>query len=478
MSSLKSILLFFLTIFFFKISAQELPKNTTWEGKLMGIRLVLKVSQDSLTRQQKATYDSPDQGGFDLAVSELKISEDSLEAYSAVIGGGFSGKFNSDKSAIEGAWTQRGNRIPLILTRVKNIEPQVLIRPQMPKAPFPYKEEKLIYFNTDKSIKFGATLTLPLSNKSVPVAILITGSGQEDRDESLFGHKLFWVIADHLSRNGIAVLRVDDRGIGETTGDVYSATSADFAKDVLAGIDYLKTRKELNHEKIGLIGHSEGGMIAPLVANQSSDVAFIVSLAGLGIKGSELLKKQLEDSYINQGFDKESISNLNQLTDILIQLNEDHSNIDEIKKAFPAAFEKWRSAQSDDLLLKSQLKGEGSDKNIAALASRMFMPWMRYFIKYDPSTTLTKLKMPVLAMNGEKDVQVSAPENLAGFQKYLTQAGNKDFKIVSFPGLNHMFQTADTGSPAEYVTIEETIAPEALKVMTDWIKERVSNRQR
>ena len=473
MTSLKSILLFFLTIFFFKISAQELPKNTTWEGKLIGIRLVLKVSQDSLTRQQKATYDSPDQGGFDLAVSELIITKDSLKAFSAVIGGGFSGKFNANRSAIEGAWSQAGRSMPLVLKQTEQVKP--LIRPQMPKAPFPYKEEKLIYFNSDKSIKFGATLTLPASNKPLAVAILITGSGQEDRDESLFGHKLFWVIADHLSRNGIAVLRVDDRGIGETTGDVYSATSADFAKDVLAGISYLKTRKEIDPKQIGLIGHSEGGIIAPLVANQSSDVAFIVSLAGVGIKGSELLKKQLEDSYINQGFDKESVSNLNQLTDILIQLNEDHSNTDEIKKAFPGAFEKWRSAQSDDLLLKSKLKGEGSDKNIAALASRMFMPWMRYFIKYDPSTTITKLKTPVLAMNGEKDVQVSASENLAGFKKYLTLAGNKDFKIVSFPGLNHMFQTANTGSPSEYVMIEETIAPAALKVMTDWIKEHVTN---
>jgi uncharacterized protein len=471
MSSLKNILLFFLTIFFFKISAQELPKNTTWEGKLAGIRLVLKLSQDSLTRQQKAAYDSPDQGGFDLAVSELKISRDSLKAYSAVIGGGFSGKFNADRSAIEGAWAQGGRSMPLTLKQTEQVKP--LSRPQTPKAPFPYKEEKLIYFNTDKSIKFGATLTLPASNKPLAVAILITGSGQEDRDESLFGHKLFWVIADHLSRNGIAVLRVDDRGIGETSGDVYSATSADFAKDVLAGIDYLKTRKELDPKRIGLIGHSEGGMIAPLVANQSTDVAFIVSLAGVGIKGSELLKKQLEDSYIAQGFDGGSVSKLNQLTDILIQLNADHSNVEEIKKAFPTAFENWRSVQSDDLLLKTKLKGEGSDKNIAALASRMFMPWMRYFMQYDPSTTLTKLNMPVLAMNGEKDVQVSATENLAGFQKHLTQAGNKDFKTVSFPGLNHMFQTASTGSPAEYVTIEETIAPEVLKVMTDWIKERV-----
>ncbi len=473
MSSLKNILLFFLTVFFFKISAQELPKNTRWEGKLGGIRLILKISLDSLTKPQKAAFDSPDQGGFDLPVSKLKISEDSLEAYSAVIGGGFSGKFSADKSAIEGAWTQRGNRIALILKRVKNIEPQALIRPQMPKAPFPYKEEKLIYFNTNKSIKFGATLTLPASNKPVPVAILITGSGQEDRDESLFGHKLFWVIADHLSRNGIGVLRVDDRGIGETTGDVYSATSADFAKDVLAGISYLKTRTEINPKQIGLIGHSEGGIIAPLAANQSSDVAFIISLAGVGIKGSELLRKQLQDSYIGQGLDKESVSNLNQLTDVLIQLNEDYSDVEEIKKAFPDAFEKWRSTQSDDLLLKAKLKGEGSDKNIAALASRMFMPWMRYFIKYDPSTTLTKLKIPVLVMNGEKDVQVSASENLAGFKKYLTLAGNKDFKIVSFPRLNHMFQTASTGRADEYVKIEETIAPEALKVMTDWIKERM-----
>src|SRR5690606_22641537 len=172
-------------------------------------------------------------------------------AFSSQIGGGFSGAFNADKTEIIGEWKQGGGTLPLVLKKVDQLTE--LKRPQTPKAPFPYLEEKVIYYNSDKSIQYGATLTLPDTNKNVPAVILITGSGQQDRDETLFGHKPFWVIADHLSRNGIAVLRVDDRGVGETTGDIKNATSADFANDVLVGIEYLKSRKEVNGKRIGLI---------------------------------------------------------------------------------------------------------------------------------------------------------------------------------------------------------------------------------
>src|SRR5690606_38157869 len=236
-------------------------------------------------------------------------------AFSSQIGGGFSGAFNADKTEIIGEWKQGGGTLPLILKRVENeVE---LKRPQTPKAPFPYLEEKVIYYNSDKSIQYGATLTLPDTNKNVPAVILITGSGQQDRDETLFGHKPFWVIADYLSRNGIAVLRVDDRGVGETTGEVMNATSLDFAADVLVGIEYLKTHKGIDVKKIGLIGHSEGGVIAPLAAVQSKDVAFIVSLAGLGITGKELVRKQLSDSYKRMGLGVEEIVSLDSLTNVI-----------------------------------------------------------------------------------------------------------------------------------------------------------------
>lgn len=454
--------------FTIKLSAQNLPVKTTWEGTLTGVRLILKLDNDSLTHQASGAYDSPDQGALDLKVSSLKITNDSLSAYSTVIGGGFSGAFNKDKSEINGIWKQRGQEFPFIFKRT--LDKIEHLRPQTPKAPFPYGEQKLIYFNQDKSIQYGATLTLPKSDKPIPVVILITGSGQEDRDETLFGHKPFWIIADHLSRNGIAVLRVDDRGIGETTGDVMSATSADFAKDVLVGIDFLKTRKEIDVHQIGLVGHSEGGMIAPLVAVQSKDVAFIVSLAGVGVRGMDITNKQMNDAYVKIGFNQEEIGRMQELTDRMVRLGDEYPDKAELKKAFGKSFTAWRAKQSPEFLKKAGLAGGDSDININVMAERFYLPWTRYFMKYDPATTVGKLKVPFLAMNGGKDVQVSAKENLAGFQRLLTKAGNKDFKIVLLPDLNHLFQTAKTGAVSEYMTIEETFSPEALKVMTDWIK--------
>ncbi|WP_082461653.1 alpha/beta hydrolase family protein [Pedobacter sp. PACM 27299] len=451
----------------FNSSAQNLPPNTTWEGKLIGMRFVLKLSEDSLSKQPTAVFDSPDQGAFGIKVSKLTISSDSLTAYTALLKGGFKGKFNADQSEVSGKWTQSGRAFDLSLKRVAN--QTLLKRPQTPKAPFPYSEEKVIYFNKDKTIQYGATLTLPPSVKNPPVVILITGSGQQDRDESLFGHKPFWVIADHLSRNGIAVLRVDDRGVGETTGNVYEATSADFAKDVLVGVAYLKSRKELGLGKIGLIGHSEGGIIAPLAASQSKDIAFIVSLAGVAVKGADLMKKQSSEMYRLTGLNKVELEAANSYTKMLIEVASLDIGEEERKTLFKKSMTDWLKQQPDSLLVKLGFKGPNADDHIRKSAELYFSPWMRYFLKYDPAPVLTKIQIPFLALNGEKDIQVSAKENLAGFDQLLKKAGNKNVKVVLLPNLNHLFQHAKTGGADEYGVIEETIAPEVLEIMNNWI---------
>lgn len=450
-----------------QLSAQDLPTKTIWEGKLGDIRLILRISKDSVTKQNIALFDSPDQGAMGLKVSELKITKDSLSAFLAQIGGGFSGAFNADRTELSGVWKQGGS-IPLILKRVeKEVE---VNRPQMPKAPFPYLEEKVVYYNQDKSIQYGATLTIPDTNKQVPVVILISGSGQQDRDETLFGHKPFWVIADYLTRNGIAVLRVDDRGVGETTGEVMTATSLDFAGDVLVSMEYLKAHKGINQKKIGLIGHSEGGIIAPLAALQSKDVAFIISLAGLGIKGMELMQMQLKNSYAELKLNEEESDRFDNLIKMLINLSIQYPDNEELKPIFGKKMKEWLENQHESFLVKLGYTGPNANSNIDQLAGRFFLPWMRYLLKYDPATTLGKIKIPVLALNGEKDIQVSAQENIAGFNKLLTQAGNKNFKTIIFPNLNHLFQHAKTGQVSEYPTIEETISPEVLSVMSKWIK--------
>ncbi|MGF7079778.1 alpha/beta hydrolase family protein [Mucilaginibacter sp. UYCu711] len=450
-----------------KLSAQNLPAKTTWEGTLANLGIILTISEDSLTKQKTAEFAVPQQNATGIKVSKLIITPDSLTADAAVMSSAYTAAFNSNKTTLTGLWKQRGGTYPLTLKRVAN--KAGYNRPQMPKAPFPYREEKVIYYNKDRSIQYGATLTIPKSVQNVPAVILITGSGQEDRDETIFGHKLFWVIADHLTRNGIAVLRVDDRGVGETTGDVMGATSADFAKDVMVGIDYLKGHPGIDIKNIGLIGHSEGGVIAPLIAVQTDDVAFIVSLAGVGIKGEDLMKIQNRTAYLKNGFTEDDVARTESFMLMARTLADRYTNRDSLKAAYEQSKADWLKQQPDAFLAKAGLKGKSSEALLNQLSATMFMPWMRYFLNYDPATTLTKIKIPVLALNGGKDVQVSAKENLAGFNALLTQAGNKDFNTVLLPNLNHMFQNAGTGDVSEYSTIDETISPEVLDIITKWI---------
>lgn len=468
----KMIIRIFLSSFLFVATAhclvaQEYVANSIWEGKLHNIRLVLKIASDSSTNQTTAVFDSPDQGAMGLKISELRISKDSLIAYSSVVGGGFYGTFNKDRTELTGEWRQ-GGAMPLVLKKVEKVSE--IKRPQTPQEPFSYKEKEVIYHNEDKSIQYGATLTLPDTNANVPAVILISGSGQQDRDETLFNHKPFWVIADYFSRNGIAVLRVDDRGVGKTTGEVLSATSADFAEDVLVSIGFLKEQEGIDNNKIGLVGHSEGGVIAPLVALQSSDVSFIVALAGPGITGMEIMKRQMRRINDELGLDAEEAERFDQFIKMLLNLASTHSDNDELKPIFAKEMQAWLDNQPDEFLTKIGFKGADANSNIDQMAGRFFLPWMRYFLQYDPAPILEQIQIPVLALNGEKDTQVSAKENLAGFERSLRKAGNKNFKTMSFPHLNHLFQTAETGAVSEYAAIEETFSPEVLNVMLNWIR--------
>ncbi|MCY4780768.1 alpha/beta hydrolase [Sphingobacterium sp. UT-1RO-CII-1] len=463
--------LFFSSILFigatWQLMGQNFTANSIWEGKLGNIRLVLKVSEDSVTKQYKAVFDSPDQGAMGLEVSDLNITIDSLTAFSKVIGGGYYGAFNEDKTELTGEWRQ-GGAMPMLM---KKVEKEITInRPQTPKEPFPYVERKVVYHNEDKSIQYGATLTMPDTNVNVPAVILISGSGQQDRDETLFNHKPFWVIADYFSRNGIVVLRVDDRGVGQTTGDVMGATSADFADDVLVSLGFLKKQQGIDINKMGLVGHSEGGMIAPMAAIKSNDVAFIVSLAGLGVTGMEIMQKQMKAFNKQLELNAEERVRSDEFIEMLLGLAAKHPDNEELKPIFAQEMQAWMDKQPDDFLMKMGFKGEEGNRNIDQTAGRFFMPWMRYFLKYDPAPILEQLKIPVLALNGEKDVQVTAAENLAGFERSLKKAGNENFKIMSFPNLNHLFQTAETGAVSEYMDIEETFSPQVLEVMLNWIR--------
>ncbi len=425
-----------------------------WMGTLdlgtVQLRVVFHIlnTEDGLT----ATMDSPDQGANGLPTTSVTRDGARLKIEAKAIGGVFEGAIAADLSSIDGTFTQLGAAHPLVLKRVKDKAEMELKRPQVPTKPYPYREEEVSYDNKVQNVTLAATLTIPEGKGPFPAVVLITGSGPQDRDESLMGHKPFLILSDYLTRHGIAVLRADDRGTGKSTGDFKGATTADFATDTEAGISYLKTRSEINPHKIGLVGHSEGGVIAPMIAARNKNVAFIVMMAGTGVPGDQVLVAQGEAIQISNG--KDPIGAAKEAADEKAMLTLVETEKDE------AVLEKE---------LKEKLAGQLPEAQIGLQIAQVTSPWFRYFLTYDPATALRKVTCPVLAINGSLDKQVLPSQNLPAIRKALAEAGNQHVEIDELPGLNHLFQTATTGSPMEYSRIEETMSPVALDKMASWI---------
>ncbi|MBA3062144.1 MAG: alpha/beta fold hydrolase [Atribacteria sp.] len=463
---------------FFIVSAQQQVAPASgiegiWEGKLeapgVELRIVFKISKGpdgTLT----ATLDSPDQGVTGIPVEEVIFKDNTLRLEVKSVGGIYEGKVSEDFLVIEGEWKQSGQTLPLTVKRVdKAVE---ILRPQEPKKPYPYIEEELVYENKEAGITLAGTLTLPPGKGPFPAVLLITGSGPQDRNETIFNHCPFLVLADYLTRQGVAVLRVDDRGVGKSTGDFSQATSEDFALDVLAGIEYLKTRKEINPKQIGLIGHSEGGLIAPMVAVKSPDVAFIVLMAGTGLTGEEILYLQSDLISKAMGVNEEEIAKSRQFNEKIFSVikgEEDNEIAKERLRQMVMAYLAELSDEEKDWI-------SDPEEYLKAQLQNLLSPWSRFFLTYDPKPTLSKVKCPVLAINGEKDFQVPPKENLSAIEEALKAGDNKNFTIKELPDLNHLFQTAQTGLPSEYAKIEETISPNALKLIGDWILEQTRDK--
>ncbi|MFH1336032.1 MAG: alpha/beta fold hydrolase [Candidatus Zixiibacteriota bacterium] len=445
-----------------------------WLGTLSfsgtDLRVVFHISKNP-EGKLIATLDSPDQGAKDIPVDEVTFQNNHLYLNAKSIGGTYEGDMQEEKPGIEGKWTQGGMSVPLVLERTDKV-PE-LARPQEPKPPFPYEVKEVTYENKQAGITLAGTLTLPKTGGPFPAVLLITGSGAQDRDEMVFGHRPFLVLADYLTRRGIAVLRVDDRGVGKSTGSFAKSTSEDFAQDALVGVEYLKSLKEIDPKRIGLIGHSEGGIIAPLVAEKSPDVAFIVLMAGTGLTGEQILYLQSALIFKTEGVSDEAIA-------VDRKLREQMFAVVKQEKDSAAADKKLHQIVADAL---PQMKEE--DKQALGYSSEMadmsikqlLSPWFRFFLTYDPAPALMKVKCPLLAINGEKDLQVPPKENLAAIQAALEAGGNPDFTVKELPGLNHLFQTAETGSPMEYAKIEETMSPDALDTIGNWIMEHTKEKK-
>lgn len=448
----------------YQIQAQDITGdwNSALKIQTLQLRLVFHIQNENGILS--ATMDSPDQNGFGIPAEKITFDAPYLSIEIPKLRFNYEGKVNADFTEIEGALTQMGQSFPLNMQRNK-IARKLAVRPQTPAIPYPYYVDEVIYENKTAGIQLAGTLTLPDEKGVYPTVILISGSGPQNRDEELLGHQPFLVIADYLTQRGIGVLRFDDRGVGLSTGEHSTATSADFATDVQAGIDYLKTRKEVKHDQIGLMGHSEGGLIAPMVAKENEDVAFMILLAGPGIPAPELLLKQVEligrVSGSPEAVLQEDLSLSKQSYDLV--LSEHNTAI--LEKKLTQLF----STAYDNSTPEEQKKAGNKSDFVAAQVQTLTSPWFQYFLKYNPSTALQKVSCPVLAINGENDLQVSSKENLAGIEEALQKANNKNVTIQELKGLNHLFQHSATGAPSEYQTIDETFAPEALKLIGDWI---------
>lgn len=430
-----------------------------WDGPLqvgLGARLRLAFHFTTGPHGTQGNFDSIDQQVNGIALSNLHRDGQTIAFDVKTIGASFSGTLDATGQAITGQWTQGGMNLPLAVTRrAAGAAQATLNRPQTPMKPYPYREEEVAYDDASARVKLAGTLTLPQGDGPFPAVVLIAGSGPNTRNEPIFGHQIFLVLADYLTRHGIAVLRFDKRGTGASTGDYAAATSADFANDVEASMAYLRSRKEIDAAHIGLVGHSEGGLIAPMVAARDSATAFIVLMAGPGVSGNEVLLKQGDLISRAGGASEADIASGAELRGQLIAIVRSERDPAQAETKMRAAFANYGKAHNvPDRVIDAQIKALNTE-------------WFRYFFLYDPAPTLRALKCPVLAVIGSKDLQVPADQNLPALKTAL--AHNKRATVEELPNLNHMFQTAQTGGFGEYGQIEETIAPSALDTFTNWI---------
>ena len=447
-------------------------EDIRWRGAVAGFEFIVTFTAAQDGSGYTATLAIPAQGLSGSALTNV-VYDDTEIVFTLPIappdGATWRATREAGATTAEGELEQGVNVVPFTMEMVAVGEEVGPNRPQTPEPPFPYTEQDVAYTNDADGTLLAGTLTVPPGDGAFPAALLITGSGAQNRDEEILGHKPFLVIADHLTRNGIAVLRVDDRGIGGSTGDMSVATSQDFASDVLAGVRFLSARPEIDADRIGLIGHSEGGIVAPMVAAESDDVAFIVLLAGSGISGRELMVMQLAAVQRSIGRPEANVEQQMEAQRSLLELASEGAGLPALTDAV-GALTRIQIANVPEAQRPSTAELEPA---IEAQARQLRAPWWRFFLTFDPGTALRRVECPVLAMNGSLDTQVPAGPNLAAIGEALTAAGNNDVTLEDLEGLNHLFQTATTGSPAEYATIEETFAPAALDLITNWVLARV-----
>ena len=439
------------------------PPDGVWEGRLQGaIRLRIHLLTENGERTAK--LDSPDQGATGLALEIRHLSDDSLSVWLAAANGGWSGRISSDAATLTGVWSQGATSIPLTLSRLEAAPDDR--KPQEPVPPFPYEATDVSFENKAAGVTLAGTLTSPRGIAKAPAVVLVSGSGPQDRDSRIAGHKPFTLIADRLTRAGIAVLRYDDRGIGKSTGRFGDAGTTDFAADAAAAVAYLRTRPDIDGKRIAVIGHSEGGLVAPWVAARDPGLAAIVSLAGPAIRGDALLAAQsraLMRAASRDSAGQERTMAFNR--EVWRYALED-------TPADTAAARVTRATRAFVLALPASDLAQIGDPQafIQSTAVQVTNPWFRSFVRFDPGPDLARVNVPMLAYFGERDLQVPPDANVPALERNFKGSRAKLLTVRRWPGLNHLFQSATTGLPGEYGLIEETISPAMLDALTTWLQ--------
>jgi pimeloyl-ACP methyl ester carboxylesterase len=439
----------------------------SWVGTLnagaIRVRVVFLLKEEP-PGHLLGTMDSPDQGARGIPLSGVRFEGDSLWIEAQAVGGGYAGVLLPGDTLLVGTWSQSGLRLPLALR--PGLSPEAARRAQDPVPPFPYHQEEVVFNSREPGITLAGTLTMPPVKTPVPAVVLISGSGPQDRNETVFGHRPFLVLADALTRRGIAVLRYDDRGVGGSGGTRRDATVEDFALDADGAVAFLASRPEIDPHRIGLIGHSEGGLLGSMVAAEDSEtIAFLVLLASPGVPGEDLLLLQTAALARASGASEEAIGRtllLNRSVYAVARAGKDSATV-----ARDAAhlLRSW----ADSLSQQERASLGDFDTFLSRQLATITSPWFRSFLTQDPRAVLHQVHCPVLALTGSKDLQVPPAENLSGIRTALHEAGNIHAVVRELPGLNHLLQTAATGLPSEYSTLEETIAPAALSLIGEWI---------
>lgn len=440
------------------VHAQSAPDDIvgSWQGALdvNGMELPVVFHIEDTGTALAASMDSPDQGATGIPVESVMLEGDTLTMEVPAIQGEYVGVLTAPET-IDGTWTQAGQSFSLTLSPAGEDMVEAPTGPQHPEPPYPYAEEEVHFPNTDDEITLAGTLTTPEDEGPHPAVVLVSGSGPQDRNSELMGHRLFHVLADHLTQQGIAVLRYDERGVGESEGPAFPAsTSEAYARDAAAAVRFLKERPEVNAERVGLIGLSEGGLIGPMVHTQHEPLAFLVLMAGPSVPGYDIIIEQTAQMARAVGTPEDEIDSTR---------TAQHRTLSVVREAPDTT----TAADSLQVVLEEQ---GVSDEQRASQIDNFTAPWFRFFLDYDPQPTLTQIDIPVLALFGENDLQVLPGQNAEIMRTALEESPSPDATVEVLDGLNHLFQPAETGHPSEYGAIETTMAPAALERVSGWIR--------